>query len=90
MIKGINRQIIEVTDTGNTYFERALLVVRPSCVDCREEQLQQEARRMLQVVGGYSGLRKYRRRRMVHRVAWGFSGVALGVGLSWFLAQVGP
>ena len=29
MIKGVNRQIIEVMDTGNQYFERALLVVRP-------------------------------------------------------------
>ena len=29
MIKGVNRQIIEVLDTGNEYFERALLVVRP-------------------------------------------------------------
>lgn len=28
MIKGVNRQIIEVMDTGNPYFERALLVVR--------------------------------------------------------------
>lgn len=30
MIKGVNRQIIEVMDTGNPYFERALLVVRPA------------------------------------------------------------
>lgn len=33
MIKGINRQVIEVTETGNPYFERALLVVRPSYRD---------------------------------------------------------
>ena len=33
MIKGINRQVIEVTETGNAYFERALLVVRPSYRD---------------------------------------------------------
>ena len=29
MIKGINRQVIEIMDTGNLYYERALLVVRP-------------------------------------------------------------
>lgn len=33
MIKGVNRQIIEVMDTGNQYFERALLVVRPGYTD---------------------------------------------------------
>lgn len=33
MIKGVNRQIIEVMDTGNPYFERALLVVRPGYTD---------------------------------------------------------
>ncbi len=29
MIKGVNRQIIEVTQTGSDYFERAWLVVKP-------------------------------------------------------------
>ena len=37
MIKGINRQVIEVTETGNAYFERALLVVRPSYRDDDEK-----------------------------------------------------
>ena len=29
MIRGINRQIIDVQDTGSTYYERAYLVVKP-------------------------------------------------------------
>ena len=29
MLKGINKQVIEVTDTGSKYFERALLIVNP-------------------------------------------------------------
>ena len=29
MIKGINRSIIEVLDTGSVYYERAWLVIKP-------------------------------------------------------------
>lgn len=86
MIKGINRQIIEVTDTGNTYFERALLVVRPTCSECEDDLLREEARRMLKAAGGYSGLRKYRRKRQLQRIALGsisgLAGVLLGILLT--------
>ena len=47
MIKGVNRQIIEVMDTGNPYFERALLVVRPGYTDTEPTRLREEAQRML-------------------------------------------
>ena len=29
MIRGINKQIIEVLDTGNTYYEKAYLIIKP-------------------------------------------------------------
>ena len=29
MIKGINRNVIEVTKTDNIYYERAILILRP-------------------------------------------------------------
>lgn len=29
MIKGVNKQVIEVVDTGSRYFERAILIVNP-------------------------------------------------------------
>ncbi len=48
MIKGINHQVIEVTDTDNRYYERALLVVRPEYASISREVLEKEARRLLQ------------------------------------------
>lgn len=57
MIKGVNRQIIEVMDTGNQYFERALLVVRPGYTDTEPTRLREEAQRMLRKAGGYAGLK---------------------------------
>jgi hypothetical protein len=29
MVKGVNKQVIEVVDTGSRYFERAILIVNP-------------------------------------------------------------
>lgn len=85
MIKGVNRQMIEVTDTGNEYFERALLVVRPACMDTEAELLRDEARRLLRTAGGYAGLRGQRRRRYLRRLAYGLSTGAAGALLGAFL-----
>lgn len=67
MIKGVNRQIIEVTDTGNEFFERALLIVRPGFTDLTPGRLHEEAQRLVKHADGYSGL-KFNRRRRVQRL----------------------
>ena len=43
MIKGISRQIIEVTETQNNYFERAWLVVKPEYLNVGAARLEREA-----------------------------------------------
>ena len=89
MIKGVNRQMIEVTDTGNPYFERALLVVRPNCGTDEDDLLREEARRLLQSTGGYGGLRLVRRRRQIRRVLFGtvsgLLGLLIGMGANGWL-----
>lgn len=47
MIKGINRQIIEITQTGNNYFERAWLVIKPEFQNSGASALEAEADRYL-------------------------------------------
>ncbi len=47
MIKGINHQIVEITDTNNRYYERALLVLRPEYASISREILEKEARKIL-------------------------------------------
>ena len=46
MIKGINRSIIEVLDTGSVYYERALLVIKPEYASAQRELLEQEAKKL--------------------------------------------
>ena len=78
MIKGVNRQIIEVMDTGNPYFERALLVVRPGYTDTEPTRLREEAQRMLRKAGGYAGLKRQRRRRYLKAALYGVAAGCVG------------
>ncbi|MBQ1393731.1 MAG: hypothetical protein IIY81_09455 [Lachnospiraceae bacterium] len=43
MIKGISRQIIEINETQNNYFERAWLVVKPEYLNVGASRLEREA-----------------------------------------------
>ena len=79
MIKGVNRQIIEVTDTGNEYFERALLVVRPRFADSSPGRLHDEAQRFVRNAGGYTGLRMNRGRNIREWILRGGSFGAVGI-----------
>ena len=58
MIKGINRQIIEITDTGNIYYEKAYLFVRPEYKDCQEALLKKQAQKMLSGIKAPSALKR--------------------------------
>lgn len=58
MIKGINRQIIEINDTGNTYYEKAWLVVRPEFDSAQKELLEREAAQLMKAIQAPSSFQK--------------------------------
>lgn len=47
MIKGINRQVIEINDTGTVYYEKAWLMVKPAYADLQQSLLEKEAHSLL-------------------------------------------
>ena len=55
MIRGVNRQVIEVKNTGSVYFERALLVVNPVFSDVAKTVLTSEAQQVIGELGSPSG-----------------------------------
>lgn len=69
MIKGVNRQIIEISDTGSPYFERALLVVQSNMSAAEQQNLHQAAADLLKNTGSCSHLRRERLRLWRDRVA---------------------
>lgn len=46
MVRGVNKRIVEVSETGNEYFEKAILFLRPSRPQ-EEGDLEGEAKRYL-------------------------------------------
>ena len=51
MLKGVNRQVIEISDTGSRYFERAILIVRPEFLGEQPRRLQNDANRVVASFG---------------------------------------
>ncbi|OJU14365.1 MAG: hypothetical protein BGN88_02355 [Clostridiales bacterium 43-6] len=62
MIKGVNKQIIEVSDTGNKHFEKAILFVRPEYMSETEQTIRKEAYRFLEGVGTPSHNKRMKRK----------------------------
>lgn len=77
MIKGISRQIVEVTDTANPYFERVFFIVRQQCREASPSLLDAEAHRLVNAATGYTGLKRAKRLRSLRR----FGLFSLGVGI---------
>ena len=58
MVRGISRQIIEVPDTGNIYYEKAYLVVKLEFSDAQRALLEKEAKRVLRAMDAPSGMKQ--------------------------------
>ena len=80
MIKGVNRNVIEVVDTGSDMFERAILFVRPSGRDSDPERLESSARSFL----SHARMRRkvLRRRAALGTVLKYILSAALGAGIA--------
>ena len=87
MLKGINRQMIEVHQPDNPYFERALLVVRAEAGEREWQFLQSEAAATVRQAGTYSGLRRARLRYRLTCMGWAILGGVLGLMLGLLIAK---
>ena len=80
MIKGVQRQMIEMTHTGSPYFERAFLVVRGDAT-ADEEKLNCMAQKVVEQADTYTGLRRKRWRTALKHggraLLWGGGGAAV-------------
>jgi hypothetical protein len=51
MIKGVNRQVVEVAETGSDYFEKALFFVNPKYYGMTDGKLREKAQRLMSTAG---------------------------------------
>lgn len=61
MIKGVNKYVIEVSETGNMYYDKALLFVKPEYVDIEREILEKEAKKVLRNMDTVSSIKHNKR-----------------------------
>lgn len=47
MIKGVNKRIVEISNTDNKYFYKALLFVKSDCCDLSDRKIESEANKYL-------------------------------------------
>lgn len=66
MVKGINRQVLELNDTGSRYFEKAFFFVKPEYSRESESVLRQSA---LRAVNEGLGAPKSRRQKVKSKIA---------------------
>lgn len=58
MVKGINHHVIELTETGNKYYEKALLIVKPEYSNSNKSFLENEARKILKQLTAPSSIKQ--------------------------------
>ena len=75
MIKGINKQILEVTNTESPYFEKIIFFVRPSSAAIGEKKLESEAQKIASQIK-----KPPRERKTVKQIAAGTIYLLLGLG----------
>ena len=87
MIKGVNRQMIEVTHTGSPYFERAFLVVRGGPLP-ESERLHRMAQKVVEQAGTYAGLRRSRWRQSLRQGVMALLCAVGGAVLMWVVERL--
>ena len=86
MIKGISRQIIELVDNQNPYFERAWLLVRVESAEKPPEQLKEAGERLLRHAKPHTGLVQNCRRFRLKMGGALLLAAALGTALGYILS----
>lgn len=85
MIRGLNKQVIVVRDTGSDYFEEAIFIVDPS-VRAADADLAAEAHRLIAASSGKTP--KKHRKRVKWLIPAALLGGALLLSLGYLLAQI--
>ena len=49
-MRGVNKLIVEIKDTENEYFDRAILFVKPNMASAEQSELDKSARKLLSAV----------------------------------------
>lgn len=84
MIKGINKQILEVTNTESPYFEKIIFFVRPEAQRMSEQSLQKEADKISKEMRKPPKTKRSVR-QIVSTLVYSLLGLGAGVALTFIM-----
>ena len=87
MIKGINKQILEVTNTDSPYFEKIIFFVRPEGQRLSAKELEGEAEKLSKMAGKPPKTKKTASQRLVG-AAFIMLGVGAGIALTFLMNMI--
>lgn len=87
MIKGINKQILEVTNPESPYFEKIIFFVRPSAQTADEGKLKSEALKISKEMKKPPKTRKTRK-QILQTIALFMLGIGAGVSFGIILNYI--
>lgn len=87
MIKGVNKQMIEINQTGSLYYEKAFLIVKPEFSSAQQQLLEREALKMLKKMDAPSHYK--RRSRLVFKITFALVCALVGGLLAYFMFKSG-
>ena len=83
MIKGVNKQVLEISETQNGFFEKAIFFVKPEYSGMGEGRLKESAKKEIEnagrpPVGGYK-YKNERLKNLIRMTAVFMVGVVIGI-----------
>lgn len=86
MIKGVNKQVLEITETQNSFFEKAIFFVKPEYTGLSEGKLREHARNELETTGKPPCRKAKKRIRGLKSGVVAVFSLSVGVALGIFIA----
>lgn len=88
MLKGVNKQILEITNTESPYFEKIIFFVRPSSQSVSHERLKSEAEKISTTTSTKPPRQRLSKKRALTVVAYSLMSLGAGAALSYILGVV--
>ena len=87
MIKGVNKQVLEITETQNGFFEKAIFFVKPEYSGMSEGKLRESAKKEFETAGKPPLTKLYPQQRIKTIIFMGGT-LILGIALGLFFSSL--
>ena len=87
MIKGVNKQVLEITETQNGFFEKAIFFVKPEYSGMSEGKLRESAKKEFETAGK-PPLTKFHHRQRIKTFVFVGGALILGVFLGLAFSSI--